>query len=187
MYTVNCCTYNVNVVNVIWREINFDLIWCDLIVHNQTHYLLKSVTQSSQWQINQEIMMNYGSPLRPYRFHVTAPPLAKTKGRENERKVQENDLTKCREDEISKLTREKTRSQVRQRNATRKRGNEKTKLRNLNPLSGHSIYFVIAYISFYLLAVKFASKLFRMALPIFWSAQRICQVFQNILFIAHLN
>ena len=62
---------------------------------------------------------------------------------------------------------EKTRKQIKharkrviryttvQCNATRKRGNEKTKLGNLNPLPRHSIYiyFVIAYISFYFLVL----------------------------------
>ena len=39
----------------------------------------------------------YGSPLLPFRFRVTAPPRAKTKGRENELKVRENEETKGRD------------------------------------------------------------------------------------------
>ena len=78
----------------------------------------------------------YGSTLLPFRFRVTVPPRAKTKGRDNELKVRENAETKGRENE-----------------KTRKRGNEKTKLRNLNPLPLQSIHFVIACISFCFLAL----------------------------------
>ena len=54
----------------------------------------------------------YGSPLLPFRFRVTVPPRAKTKGRDNELKVRENAERKGRENE-------KTRK--RENAATRKR------------------------------------------------------------------
>ena len=78
------------------------------------------------------IRVCYGSPLLPSRFRVTVLPRAKAKGRENGTKSARKRIKTC----------EKTRYQICHWNIARKRGNEKTKLRNLNPLPRHITYFV---------------------------------------------